>query len=224
MYFSFLHKNHPHIFTLDTTFHRVFRLPGWDTALRQFFLHQHSSWWAKSTQFKPTIDAHSILIPIHIQGYHWIALARRVINNHTFFLYSDDLNSSHTFETIKKSYNSTSTSTEFHPDNSTWINCKSYTYHPHSNECGPRAILALTIRLFTQIHRQTSYYHCNITQITWWWTAKSIISKLVSISPLEYFSHHRALSCHIHCKKTWTRLTLHLCPFNIDIATMNPLI
>ena len=39
------------------------------------------------------------------------------------------------------------TSRPFCPTNSVWTNCKNYTYRPHSNECGPRTILALAIMI-----------------------------------------------------------------------------
>jgi hypothetical protein len=33
----------------------------------------------------------------------------------------------------------------FYPPHSKWIHCESTTYFPHSNECGPQTLIALTL-------------------------------------------------------------------------------
>ena len=41
----------------------------------------------------------------------------------------------------------TGTSTEFYPPNSRWILCHTPIFRPHSNECGPRTMLALAVMI-----------------------------------------------------------------------------
>jgi len=91
------------------------------------------------------LQSSAVLIPIHINGSHWVALARRRISNKVIFLYCYDLNSPNMAETIRSQYSTSQMSASLHPPHATWIDCHSYTYEPHSNECGPWSILALTI-------------------------------------------------------------------------------
>jgi hypothetical protein len=42
-----------------------------------------------------------ILLPYHIHGFHWVAIARREIQGHVLFLYADDLNCPSTEEMVK---------------------------------------------------------------------------------------------------------------------------
>jgi Ulp1 family protease len=126
----------PQTYFLNTNFHRELSQNGWASAFSIFFLHNGSSRYAKKTQSKPSINSDNIVIPIHIHGCHWVALARHIIGSRTFFLYAYDLNSASTFDTIKSIYTTSTTSTCFHPNDAFWIKCHSFTYHPHSNECG----------------------------------------------------------------------------------------
>jgi hypothetical protein len=64
------------------------------------------------------------------------------------------------------------TSTEFIPPTATWISCTSFTYQPHSNECGLHAILA----------------------ILRWWIAFVIVNKCFQIEPIAQLF----LSSNIH--------------------------
>jgi hypothetical protein len=89
---TFLRNSNPDCYTLDTNFHRCFMSHGWTPAFNKFFLHTHSSNYAKKQRTKPTIESPSILIPIHVNTCHWVALVRRLINNTVYFLYSDDMN------------------------------------------------------------------------------------------------------------------------------------
>jgi len=86
----------------------------------------------------------NISIPIHIHGNHWVAVNRRIIGGKVRFLYADDLNNAATERTIKQLLFENAPST-FCPPGSTWITCTNTTYRPHSNECGPRSVLALTV-------------------------------------------------------------------------------
>lgn len=90
-----------------------------------------------------------------------------------YFLYSDDLNNPHTKKYIKQSL-SQETDDIFYPPTAIWINCKAFTYQSHSNECGPRTLLAITVML---LHLEPSttvlleYMVPNITQISRTWVA-----------------------------------------------------
>jgi hypothetical protein len=71
------------------------------------------------------------------------------------------------------------TDTTFCPPDSTWMHCRTTTYHPHSNECGPRTLLALHV---LALH-PTPYpnmllplMHDNIAQIARTWIASSILT------------------------------------------------
>jgi len=113
---SFLHVLKtfiPHISYVDTIFSTELSKKGWDFSFCIYFQHTNSSWYAHTTKWKPTLDDTNINIPIYISSCPWVALVRRVINEAIFFLYSDDMNSSSTFETVKHIF-STKTSSQFH--------------------------------------------------------------------------------------------------------------
>jgi len=121
------------IFFLDTYFHWDLIHKGWLFAFHKYFLHESSSRHAKSTQFKPTLQASTIIIPIHINNSHLIAITRKIIDGITYFLYANDLNNENSYEYLKAIYSSIFTSHEFHPADSVWLNC------------GLRSLLAATI-------------------------------------------------------------------------------
>jgi hypothetical protein len=140
-----------------------------------------TSWFAqdgKISPSKPKLTSDTILIPCHIQGAHWVGMVRRIINGRVTFLYADDLNLP-TAETY--------TSPEFYPQNSIWINCTSISYRPHSNECGPRTLLALTI---LGIHPNPTknillpFMTGNLAQITRTWVAATLVTGIVNIPSL----------------------------------------
>lgn len=191
-FLSSLHSSCPETHFLDTNFHRKLKQLGWPHAYHHFFLHHQSSKYSKKTQQKPTIDSPTILIPIYANGSHWIALVRTVFNNQTFFLYSDDLNSSNTADHIRSQYLATHTDLVFHPNNMTWINCHFFTFLPHSNKCGPRTILAFTV--MSQHPHPTEnillpFMDNNIAQLSCWWIAKSIICQSMDFDPIKVISH-----------------------------------
>jgi hypothetical protein len=91
------------------------------------------------------------------------------------------MNSSITASSIWIRFSTSSTSTSFHPENATWTICPSYTYAPHSNKCGPRTLLVLTILAFSpnpNTHALIPYMHCNLSQISRWWVAKVITNQI----------------------------------------------
>jgi hypothetical protein len=161
----------------------------------------------------------SILIPIHVNTCHWVALVRRSINNTVYFLYSNDINLHNVRDTIRYSYSRERTSDLFHPPDAVWINFNSFTYSPHTNECGPRSILALTV---LSCHPNPSenillpLMDDNIAQLCRWWIAECLIDETVDITPFA-----RQYSTTIpYPTTTWTRSS-H--PFNIaNLTTEEP--
>lgn len=134
----------------------------------------------------------TILIPIHINGFHWVAIARKIIHNKVILLYADDLQSESIERTIKCKYSQANTSPEFHPNDTSWISCQSYKYLPHSNECGPRILLALSIMaMSTSLNEDMliPYMHPNIGQISRWWTAKVLIPQTIDLSLFQRLNH-----------------------------------
>jgi len=99
---------------------------------------------ANTSEFSPNCQHPNIFIPIHINGNHWIAVNRRIIEGRVRFLYANDLNNK-TTEGIVKRILFENAPLGFCPPGSLWITCSNTTYRPHSNECGPRATLALTV-------------------------------------------------------------------------------
>ena len=57
---------------VDTNFSRDLFTRGWQYAYDTYFLHEHSSHYARSTKLKLTLDSLTIFIPIHIHGAHWV--------------------------------------------------------------------------------------------------------------------------------------------------------
>lgn len=98
----------------------------------------------RSTTTRPSLDHHNIALPLHVNGNHWIALNRRIINGTISFYYTDDLNMIDVEHQIRARLQSIP---GFFPPGANWINCTNYTYHPHTNECGPRTILTLAISM-----------------------------------------------------------------------------
>jgi len=162
---------------LDTNFSSSLIQKGWSHAYQKFFLHENTSRFAQSTKVKPTLSAEIILIPFFIHASHWVAIVRRLIDGKVHFFYSDDLNSTNTYESIRSLF-TTSTPEIFHPHDSTWVKIHAFTYVPHSNECGPRALLALlTIATHPSPHENIllPFMHGNLAQICRWWLAKAIL-------------------------------------------------
>ncbi len=96
----------------------------------------------------PSITAPSICIPIQIHRNNWAAVCRRIIQGIPHFYHADNLNSSSIEDKVKaKLFFSQHMSHSFCPPESVWVNCENVTFTPHSNECGPRIILALAIMM-----------------------------------------------------------------------------
>ena len=152
-------------------------------------------WSAVAPRFSPTnlrhrIDrpsyAHpSIAIPIHIGGFHWAALCRRIINGITYFFYADDLNS-RTIEHELKRLIMKCTNPDLCPANSQWINCSTPIFRPHSNECGPRTMLALAVMVTHPAPHHNMlqpYMSTNLAQHSRHWMSFTLLTGIIMLLP-----------------------------------------
>jgi hypothetical protein len=125
---------------VDPSFIPTLKTQGWQGVANRFISA------ARTKIDQPHFNHPNIAIPVHINGDHWIALCRRIINGVVHFIYAYDLNIPRIEMTLKKLLH-TGTSTEFYPPNSRWISCHTPIFRPHSNECGPRTMLALAVMI-----------------------------------------------------------------------------
>jgi len=126
---------------LSTSFLSILRTQGWQRLKCYFAGHRNRS----RTNFKPRVSGESaVILPCFVDECHWVIIVRREINGRVIFLYADDLNQASTERELKNLI-SAKTSSTFYPPSTEWIKCINYTYQPHSNECGPRSLLAATI-------------------------------------------------------------------------------
>jgi hypothetical protein len=92
------------------------------------------------------------------------------------------MNNSRTERDIKLLLSTQNTSEAFYPPSTKWIVCRNYTYIPHSNECGPRSLVAATI---LALHPNPSNYsllpsmHSNLAQISRTWVAVSLLNNAI---------------------------------------------
>ncbi len=125
-------------------------------------------------------------------------MVRREIQGRVYFLYSDDLNNPSTEQNIKQLI-SQRTCPTFYPTTAKWINCRSSTYYPHSNECGPRSLLAISIMMLHPHPSETillEYMDPNLAQITRTWVATTILTGQPLI-PLIYQEEKSQASYHV---------------------------
>jgi hypothetical protein len=155
---------------------------GWDRITKYFVTPRKPR-----SVFRPNLTGEKALaIPCFVDRCHWVPLVRREYNGDILFLYADDLNNPSTEVFLKETLSKTST--DFFPPNAKWIHCHSYTYHPHSNECGPRTLLALTIMMLHPYPDQKMllpFMHHNLANITRTWVAATIITGSPLIPPLS---------------------------------------
>jgi hypothetical protein len=148
---------------------------GWSRTSRYFATQRKPR-----SIFRPQLTGEQVIaIPCFIDDCHWIPLVRREHKGRVMILYADDLNNTATEVFLKETLSKTST--DFFPPDAQWIHCHSYTYQPHSNECGPRTLLALTIMM---LHPNPDQYillpfmHHNLANLTRTWVASTIITGL----------------------------------------------
>ncbi len=162
----------------------LLRSETWTHVKRFFVSNQHPQ---RSVTRPKMSGESSIAIPCFVHGNHWTGLVRREIDNQVIFLYADDLNCLATESCIQNML-SRHTNTSFYPPSARWIRCKNFTYTPHSNECGPRMLLALSIMATHPAPTEfilLPYMHSNIAQIARLWVAKTIITGVVQLPNLE---------------------------------------
>ncbi len=159
---------------LATSFIYTLRLQGWDRLQSYFAMYRNRP----RTNSRPRIHGEpAIILPCFVDGCHWVTVVRREVNGATLFLYADDMNNA-TTELDIKTLLSQHTSPDFYPASATWIKCHSYTYKPHSNECGPRSLLAATV---LSLHPNPSpdillpVMHHNLAQILRTWLGVQIV-------------------------------------------------
>jgi hypothetical protein len=179
---------------LNTFFYHILKWDKTWTNLRAWFADSE-----QGTVSEPSINSKTILIPCHVQGAHWVALTRRIINNQVIFLYADDLNQK-TVETTVQNNIRAYADPSFCPPDARWITCSSITYCPHSNECGPRTLLALaTMGLHPAPNANIlmPLMSPDIAQITKTWIAESLLSGTVKFPALPYATHVQYSDCSI---------------------------
>jgi hypothetical protein len=116
-----------------------------------------------------------------------VAVTRREIQGQVIFLYANDMNSASTERTVR---NILATSNpDFFPASAKWVTCQNYTYLPHSNECGIRTLLALTLQA---MHPNLSenillpIMHHNLAQIGRAWITLSLLNSDISLGPVQW--------------------------------------
>jgi hypothetical protein len=187
LYIQLLCRQYP-IKRLDAGFFPMLHSRGW-SGVERWFTHQTGRRRRKST---PSITSESaIVIPCHVHGCHFFS--RREIKGEVIFLYADDMNQPST-ETLIKSVLSSS-HPEFFPAQTKWISCHNYTYSPHSNECGIRTLLALSVLSIhpnPQEYSLLPYMHINLAQIGRAWVAIAILNSNIPHEPLQWTIDHPA--------------------------------
>jgi hypothetical protein len=187
LYTQLLCQQYP-IKSLDAGFFPMLHSRGW-SGVERWFTHQTGRCRRKST---PSINGESaIVIPCHVHGCHWVAVTRREIKGEVIFLYADDMNQPSTEALIKSILSSSHP--EFFPAQTKWLSCHNYTYSPHSNECGIRTLLALSVLAIhpnPQEYSLLSYMHSNLAQIGRAWVAIAILNSNIPHEPLQLTIDH----------------------------------
>ena len=165
---------------VDPSFIPILKTQGWSKVEKRF----------SETELRHRIDHPfygypSIAIPVHVGGSHWVALCRRIINGITYFLYADDLNN-HTTEYNLRRLIKNCTCPNFCPSNSQWINCSTPNFQPHSNECGPRTMLALAVMVTHPApHHKIlqPYISTNLAQNSRYWMSLTLLTGMIILLP-----------------------------------------
>jgi hypothetical protein len=183
------------MYFLDTFFFRDLCQHGWEYSHSKYFLSESTRNIYKGSKSKPPqYGVPIILIPVHINDNHWVAVTRRETHQKVSFYYSDDLNLYNMEKYIKSQLQTHCKGTNFYPDTTEWISVKTTTYLPHSNECGPRTMLALTVMgLHNHPNPNESilvpFMDAHIAQISRIWIAKTLILNNFDITPYQQHLH-----------------------------------
>jgi hypothetical protein len=163
---------------LDPSFYPVLHRQGWLGVSNRFNRKNIFS------RTQPHLMQEIIAIPLHVNNNHWVAVCRRIINGIDHFVYSNDLNHNRTENEVRQTLSHTTDA--FYPKNSVWVNCRGTTYLPHSNECGPRMILALAIMSShptPHSHMLQPYMSPSMAQITRIWMCFILTLGIVPMLP-----------------------------------------
>ncbi len=101
------------------------------------------------------------------------------------FLYADDLNIPRV-ETALKRLLHTGTSADFYPPNAGWISCTTPNFRPHSNECGPRTMLALAVMVSHPAQHPAilhPYISTNLAQYSRHWMCIVLLTGSIPLLP-----------------------------------------
>jgi hypothetical protein len=172
---------------LSTYFNTLLRMERNRLCLKRWIALSKS----KRRVHKPMINDPVILIPCHLNTNHSVAVVRRIIQRRVHFFYADDLNQSTTEQTLKQLL-IRETDTKFYPLNAVWVKCPSTTFQPHSNKCGPRTLLALTVMgLHPNPHANMllPYMSANLAQILCTWVAATVLTGEFTFPEDSLISH-----------------------------------
>lgn len=164
---------------LDPSFIPTLSTLGWE-AVKNRFTTQHTY-----RVDKPSLDHHSIAIPVHVNGFHWASICRRQLNGTTCFFYADDLNSP-TIEHNLKRLLMKGTCPELCPPTAQWINCTTPNFLPHSLECGPRSMLAMAVMITHPApHKDMllQYISPNLAQNSRHWMSYTLLTGMITLLP-----------------------------------------
>jgi hypothetical protein len=163
---------------LEPVFFPILQQQGWTEVM---------NWFSTSDIdcTRPLYNHPNLSIPIHIHGNHWVAVHRRITSGKALFFYADDLNNANT-ESIVKEWLFQRAPPMFCPTGSDWVSCQNTTYRPHSNECGPRTLLALTVMMsHSNPHFQMllPYMSPNLALVSRVWMSTCLISGTAPLLP-----------------------------------------
>jgi len=114
---------------VDPSFSVALQNHGWQSTKYRFAIRRQRD------ICRPHLADTKIAIPIFLNGNHWVAVARRIINNRTHFFYADDMGSPANERKVKDLLSTAQTDSIFNPQDSIWVSCNNIYYRTHSNEC-----------------------------------------------------------------------------------------
>jgi hypothetical protein len=80
----------------------------------------------------------------------------------------------------------------FCPQSAEWIVCQNYTYSPHSNECGPRMLITMSVMMTQPSPNKVillPYMHPTIAQIARMFVAATLLTGKIITFPLCIIPH-----------------------------------
>lgn len=172
---------------------------GWKEVQRFFSQPNRNN--RKRSICRPNLQKEkTIIIPAFIHNSHWVALVRHNINGTITFYYSDDMNNCNDEENLRTLIQ-TQTCKEFCPASAIWINCASNYCMTHSNECGPRTILACHVMATHPSPFKEMLFplmHTNLAQIARTWITSTLVSGRIIHSTLDpIYNLHQYPDTHI---------------------------